>query len=59
MPDPKLIVCLFVVLILGACRAEEQGRVLGFDKTYSGDPMPLIDKKVRDELRQRVAKQDF
>ena len=59
MPPIKLIALFFIVLILGACREEEQGRTLEFDKTYSGEPMPLIDNETHEKLRHRVAKQNF
>jgi hypothetical protein len=55
----RLTALIFLVLGASACREEEQGRTLSFDKTYSGTPMPLIDNKVGDKLRQRVAMQDF
>ena len=50
----------FALLLLLACREEEQGRKLGYQAgVYQGAEMPELDPETRDALRQRAQNQDF
>ena len=54
------ILAVFLLVSLGACRDEEQGRTLQYEKgIYSGDPMPVIDEDTRENLRHRARHQGF
>ena len=47
-------------LALVACGEEEQGPVLQYEMgVYSGNPMPILDTTLREELRARAQHQDF
>ena len=55
-----LVIAIVVVLSLVACRDEEQGRVLEYNEgVYSGEPMPVIEKETREDLRARAHHQNF
>lgn len=55
-----LTVAIVVTLSLVACRDEEQGRILKYNKgVYSGEPMPVIEKETREDLRTRAHHQNF
>lgn len=44
---------------LAGCRAEEQGRVTGYEQgVYQGKKDQTIDEATRDELRERVRRQN-
>lgn len=54
------IILATVCFTLVACREEEQGRVLRYDKgVYSGTPMPVIDTATKETLRVRAQHQSF
>ena len=55
-----LVIAIVVALSLVACRDEEQGRVLEYNEgVYSGEPMPVIEKETREDLRARAHHQNF
>ncbi len=54
------LILVLAILVIGGCREDEQGRVLGFQPgVYQGEAMPEIDGEIRAGLRERVANQDF
>lgn len=47
-----------VALVLGACRAEEQGRITMFEPgTYLGKKDSALSEEAREKLRQHVTRQ--
>jgi len=53
-----LVLPLAVLLALGACRKEEQGRSLYYEKgAYQGAPDKGLDQQTVSELRQRLNNQ--